>query len=142
MRELQEAIDTGNISELRSFFAYFVNRHQGIKEPLDRSDQITLDLELARLKSENILVLRYGEIEDYLPPTCSGVRGVVELTTNRNWVNDVPEETRRVELGRLISHILSASPEQAEQLEAELRNKTLKFPQPISDPLAVATSNA
>lgn len=80
-----------------------------------------------------MLVLRHGEIEDYLPPGVSGVRGIVDLTTDRNWINAIPDESRRVELGQTICQILEISAEQSKQLEEELRHQSVAFPQPVSD---------
>jgi predicted ATPase len=130
---LKQAIDKTNTSELRKFWAYFVTRHQRLKEPLRRAEQKTVELELKRLRAEDVLVLRHGEIEDYLPPGVSSVRSVVDLTTDRNWINKIPDESRRIELGRLICHILDVSDEERKRLEEELRQKKAAFPQPVSE---------
>jgi hypothetical protein len=92
-----------------------------------------IDLELLRLRSKNVFVLRHGEIEAYLPPCVSGVKGVVALTTDRNWINGIADESRRVELGHLICQILDASVEERELLEQELRQRKVAFPLPVSE---------
>ena len=130
---LKQAIDKTDTIELQRFWAYFVSRHQRLREPLSEVEQKTVDLELEHLRSKNVLVLRHGEIEDYLPPGVSGVKGIVDLTTDRNWINRVPDESRRVELGHLICKILDVSAEQSKQLEEELRQQSVAFPQPVSE---------
>jgi putative ATP-dependent endonuclease of OLD family len=135
MAALKQAIDKTNTAELQNFWAYFVSRHPRLKEQLSGSEQRTLDLELARLRLQNVLVLRHGEIEDYLPPGVSGVKGIVDLTTDRNWINRIPDESRRVELGQSICQILDVSKEQSKKLEEELRHQSVAFPQPVSERL-------
>lgn len=129
---LKQAIEETAISELRKFYAYFVSRHRRLKERLSKAEQESLEVELKRLRSENVLVLRHGEIEDYLPAGVSGVKSIVELTTDRSWINGIAEESRRVELGQLICDILDASAEERKKLEEELRQKSVAFPEPVS----------
>jgi predicted ATPase len=133
MAALKEAIAKTDTSELERFLEYFVKRHWRLKTPLNASEDATIERELARLRTENVIVLRHGEIEGYLPPGASGVRGIVELTTDRNWINRIADESRRVELGELICQVLDLSTEQRKQLEGELRQQRVVFPQPISE---------
>jgi putative ATP-dependent endonuclease of OLD family len=135
MAALKQAIDKTDTAELQNFWAYFDGRHQRLKESLSNSEQRNVDLELARLRLHNVLVLRHGEIEDYLPPGVSGVKGIVDLTTDRNWINSIPDESRRVELGHSICQILDVSAEQSKKLEEELRHQCVVFPQPGSERL-------
>ena len=97
---LKQAIDKTDTSELHKFWAYFDSRHQRLKKPLSEDEQKTVKVELERLRSEDVLVLKHGEMEDYLPPGVSGVKGIVGLTTDRNWINGIPDESRRGLLGQ------------------------------------------
>lgn len=133
MAALKQAIDKTDIAELKDFWAYFISRHQRLREPLNASEQEALDLELARLRSDKVFILRHGEIENYLPSGFSGVKGIVKLTTDRNWINGIEEESRRVELGDLICQILDVSAVERKKLEQELRKRSVAFPQPVSE---------
>jgi len=132
---LKQAIDKTDTSELHKFWAYFDSRHQRLKKPLSEDEQKTVKVELERLRSEDVLVLKHGEMEDYLPPGVSGVKGIVGLTTDRNWINGIPDESRRVELGQVICQILDVSAAENKQLEEELRHQSVAFPQPVSERL-------
>jgi len=131
--ELKRAIDTSDVLQLEQFWRYLVGRHQRLRDPLTEQERQALVAELERLRSENVLVLRHGEIENYLPSGISSVKEIVELTTDRNWINRIPDETRRLELGQLVCHILDVPKEQRDQLEEELRQQRVAFPQPVSE---------
>ncbi len=62
-----------------------------------------------------------------------GVKGIVKLTTDRNWINGIEEESRRVELGDLICQILDVSAVERKKLEQELRESSVASPQPVSE---------
>lgn len=130
---LRRAIDRTDTNELQKFWDYFVNRHQRLKEPLSEESQSLLELELKHLGSRNMFILRHGEIEDYLPLGVSSIKEIVEMTTDRNWVNRVPDESRRAELGLIVCRILELSEDQIENIEQELRDGKVMFPQPISE---------
>jgi hypothetical protein len=55
--------------------------------------------------------------------------------TDRNWINRVTDNERRVELGRIVCSILGSTTEEAASLEADLRAGLVKFPLPISERL-------
>ncbi len=130
--ELKHAIDVGNTNDLKRFWEYLAGRRQRLKEPLSEEEQKIIATEIAQFKSKNILILRHGEIEDYLPPGVSSVKAIVELTTDRNWINRIPNESHRVELGQLISSILEISTLEWKKLEQEIRQASVEFPKPLS----------
>jgi hypothetical protein len=130
---LKEAIDKTDVTEPNKFLAYLMSRHQRLKDSLSEGEQAIVRLELERLRSQDVLILKGGEIEDYLPPGVSGVKEIVDLTTDRDWMNGIPDESRRVELGRLICQILDISAKESTQLEEELRQQRVVFPRALSD---------
>ncbi|NOT94821.1 MAG: AAA family ATPase [Nitrospira sp.] len=130
---LGQAIDNKDVGQLRSFWDYFRSRHQRMREDLNKTETEVLAKELAKWNDENILIFRFGEIEDYLPVGVSDVSAIIELISDRNWINKIEDESRRLELGRLICHILDVSEETALKFYSELFTRALKFPKPISD---------
>jgi hypothetical protein len=130
---IDEAISTGDVSQLRAIREYIGTRHRTLKQPLDSAEQATIEADIARLACQRTFVLTAGEIEAYLPPGVADVRAVVEMTTNRNWINLVQDDLLRVELGQIACSILGATTEQSEMLLAALRTANVEFPLPVSE---------
>jgi putative ATP-dependent endonuclease of the OLD family len=130
---LKEAIDKTDVIKLNNFLVYLMSRHRRLKDSLSEHEQATVRTELERLWSQDVLILKGGEIEDYLPPGVSGVKEIVDLTTDRNWINGIPNESHRVELGKLICQILDISAKESTQLQEELRQQRVVFPRALSD---------
>jgi hypothetical protein len=129
---LNTSIASGNLTELRRFWDYFVNRLKRLRDSLTDAEITLLDAELTRLKRDNIFVLRVGEIEDYLPPGGRDIRGIVELVSDRHWINKVSNEKARVELGEIICTIIGVAGLERERFLAELRTASVTFPTPIA----------
>ncbi len=130
---LRHAIETGDVKDLSAFWAYFAARQQRLKVSLSKAEERALEADLDRLWLDDNLILRNGEIEDYLPPGVTDVKGIVTMLTDRNWINDVPDESRRLELGRLICTIVDIPAAARDLLESELRQRRVAFPRPVSD---------
>jgi putative ATP-dependent endonuclease of the OLD family len=130
---LNQAIDTADVKDLAAFWAYFTGRQQRLKTSLSEPEQRSLESDLDRLRLDDIHVLRNGEIEDYLPPGVADVKSIVTMITNRNWINDVPDESRRLELGRIACTILDVPAGDWNLFESELRKRRVAFPMPVSD---------
>ena len=130
--QLAQAIDQKDLTQLRAFWNYFSNRHQKLRENLNEHETTVLTSEFATLSSKHIHILRYGEIEDYLPAGVSDVNAIVELINDRNWINKIEDKSRRLELGELLCSILDVPEEMATQFYSELRTRTLRFPNPIA----------
>lgn len=133
---LENAIDTSDTSALSTFWAYFKSRHHRLKTPMSDPEKSAVSRDLTTLWSKGTLILEEGEVEDYLPPGVTDVRSIVEMTTNRNWINDVPDESKRVALGRIACAIMGVSQPDKDTLEKELRQCKVKFPLPLSEQLS------
>ena len=70
---LAQAIDQKDLTQLHAFWNYFGNRHQKLRENLNEHETTVLTSEFATLSSKHIHILRYGEIEDYLPASVSDI---------------------------------------------------------------------
>ena len=134
MAELRSAIESCNCDRLSEFLSYFLARHKKLKEPLTEEELTVINNDLARLEADDIFVLKDGEIEQYLPQGIgiSSVKGIIEMTTDRNWINQVPDESRRLELGKIVSKILDLNDLDRQLLKDEFEKGCVKFPQPVS----------
>jgi hypothetical protein len=115
-----------------AFLDYLEGRRLRLLEPLTTTQLTELDDELARLVGDQILILRHGEIEDHLPPDTRDVKAIVELTTDRNWINRVPGEPERRVLAQILCEILEVKSERRTELLNEAIAATVAFPAPLS----------
>lgn len=129
---LRSAIESGSTSELSAFLEYLSSRRRALRAPLAAAEQALLDAELVRLEEMRIFVLRDGAIEQYVPPEIVDVRGMVELTTDRNWVARVPSANRRAELAGIITAILGVEGPARQEFVESMRQGTTKFPAPLA----------
>lgn len=128
---LRAALDDSDSTTLRSFLTYLEGRHTSLIEPLNEAQKRALEAEIRRLLADNILILRDGEIEDYLPPGVAEVKAIVELTVDRNWINRLPQPERRAMLGQLVCEILSPHEEAKKLFLEEVASGTVMFPEPM-----------
>jgi predicted ATPase len=129
---LRQAVEDQEIEPLKAFLNYLNGRHKRLKPNLGVSEQATVNAEVDRLWAENVLVLRYGEIEDYLPSGMTDIKGIVSMITDRNWINRVQDPLKRSELGRIIARILGLPNDVATDFVAELQDGPVEFPAAIS----------
>jgi putative ATP-dependent endonuclease of the OLD family len=138
MRALEDAVSVGNAATLKQFLEYLRSRHRRLKEPLGDGERTLVATDIQALAGTNVSLLRDGEIEHYLPDGVSDVRKVVEMTTDRDWINLVPDENKRIELGEIACHIVGVQHGSAERerfLE-ELRTRRVRFPSLAPAPAA------
>ena len=131
IEHLGRAISSGDLDGLRNFWNYFSARQKKLKATLDCAEAAQLEADLVRLRTERIFLLRDGEIEDYLPAGGRDVRSIVELVSNRQWVNDLPDAHKRAELGEIVCTVLGIEGERREIFLKELRHGNVTFPIPL-----------
>jgi hypothetical protein len=129
---LRGAIHGDDRAALLVFVDYLEGRHRRLIEPLTEEQSAQLDAEFARLSAEQILILRHGEIENYLPPDTNDVKAVVALTTDRNWINRVPGEPQRRSLAEILCEILKIEGETKAAFLAEASSGAVVFPTPLT----------
>ncbi len=130
IEHLEAAIQTADLDGLRNVWEYFKTRVRKLKEPLTEVENQLLDEEIARLGKQNTFVLRHGEIEDYLPRGIREVKSIVEMIVDRNWVNHVEDEDRRLELGKIVCAVLDVGKAEGDEFLNELRGAAVKFLEP------------
>lgn len=117
---------------MQVFWRYFVGRVQSLKDPITENEAAAIERDLARLPSEGIFVLRHGDIEDYLPPGVPEMKAIVDMVVDRNWINRIAQEDRRVELGEIVCGILGVAERQRIDFVSQLRAAAVDFPVPLS----------
>jgi putative ATP-dependent endonuclease of the OLD family len=129
---LRGAAQDNDGAALLAFLDYLEGRHLRLIDPLTEEQIDLLEVELARLSGEQILILRHGEIEDHLPPDTSDVKAIVALTTDRNWINRVPGESQRKTLAEIVCAILQIEGEARAAFIAEAAGRAVAFPTPLT----------
>jgi putative ATP-dependent endonuclease of OLD family len=132
IRTLRSAIENADTSELSAFLEYLVGRGRALRQPLSLKELALLESELERLEAVGVFILRGGSIEQYVPPEITDVRGMVELTTDRNWVARVPSAERRAELARILAAILGVGEPIRRGFVESMRRGTTEFPAPLA----------
>lgn len=132
IERLDAAVNAGDVDQLRDFWTYFRGRLQKMKDPLTTAESTAIERDLSRLRSDNVYVLRHGEIEDYLPAHARELKSIVETLADRNWINGVAEADRRLELGTIVCEILDVRAEDRLAFYDQLKNATVAFPLPGS----------
>lgn len=128
IERLGNAVNAGELDELRKVWDYFSKRTQRLKDPLTVDDEREIERDLTRLRADHIFVLRHGEIEDYLPQGVGDIKSIVEVLVDRNWINRVNQSDRRVELGSIVCSILDAPSNERENFLAQLATGAVQFP--------------
>jgi putative ATP-dependent endonuclease of the OLD family len=129
---LRQATRDGDTDNLEAFLEYMESRAQRLIHPLTDELRAVFEDELSVLRDDRVFVLSFGEIEDYLPAGVRSVKEVVEFTTDRNWINRVPDASHRIELGSIICEILEIDDPQRTAFLAALEAGTVEFPEPVT----------
>lgn len=129
---LRRAIDENDAECLKDFLAYVQGRSQRLVDPVPDDLDALLATELGVLAAGGCYVLGRGEIEDYLPPGVASVKDIVDMTTNRNWINEVEDPERRLELGRIVCGILEVAEDDQADFERLLVDGGVAFPEPLT----------
>lgn len=122
------AADGGDTVELKKFLAYFASRLRRLKVPLSVAENQLLEDDYARLRKENIFLLRRGEIEDYLPSGSKDLKGIVEFISDPSWINRIEDVSARKELGEIAAAVLGLESNEQTSLIAELTAGLVNFP--------------
>jgi predicted ATP-dependent endonuclease of OLD family len=98
---------------LSQFLEYLDARHRKLKSNLSLEDRQRLERDYARLSSEGVELLRFGngEIEDYMPRRLTDIGAIVDLVSDPAWICKIRDAERRVHLGEIICRVLQVSGE-------------------------------
>ena len=127
---LDTAVREKDIDSLVKFLDYFRSRITKFKKDLTASEAAVFDEEIIKLRKQQTFVLHDGDVEDYLPNGINNVKDIVELLTDRNWINRVTSEQRRMELASIACAILGLASEQCDSFFRDVRAGNVCFPEP------------
>jgi len=93
-------IDQEKIEKLRSLWEHIETRNKKLKENLSEEEQKLLNTFIESKKSEDIYILKYGEIEDYFPKleNSRNLDSVVDFVTTEDfnhWFDNSMDEKRK-----------------------------------------------
>ena len=122
----EEAIERGDLEELRSFVKYLKGRHISIRCDLSNNDSNRLERFISEKKRQGVFILSQGELEDYLPKGCTSTSRLIELTRDtrfKQWLANTTEEPKRKELDSIVFEILGVSEEEKAKVIGMLREE-------------------
>jgi predicted ATPase len=79
VRNLEKAIQTGNLDELRATWKYIKSRRCKLRPNLSTEQQETLNRYIEQQRQEAIFILRQGKLEDYLPEGYKNLDSLIRL---------------------------------------------------------------
>jgi len=99
------------LNKLEKIWESIESRHKKIKDEISKEQETELHKFIESKKSENIYILKYGEIEDYFPELSRNrnIESVIEFIKNKKldvWVKQKEKDDRKEELESIISDIL------------------------------------
>ena len=135
IQQLREHIESGEQDQILSFLDYLDTRHQKLRQDLSSDEQLLLEQEISRLKTEGVELLKHGggEIEDYLPIRSKDIGTVVEMVTDSDWLVKVPNVEARSYLAQIICRLLNVESTRSNEFENMIRQGTDPFARPISE---------
>lgn len=126
LETLEEAIESGDLEELRSFVKYLKGRHISIRCDLSNDDRNRLKRFISEKKRQGVFILSQGELEDYLPKGCTSTSRLIELTRDtrfKQWLANTTEEPKRKELDSIVFEILGVSEKEEAKVIGMLREE-------------------
>lgn len=108
--QLDKAINTQDLGELKSFWSYLKGRHTILRADLNSEERAKLDRVLGEMKKEGVFVLSRGEIEAYLPEGFRRLGDTIELLKPSNmlaWLESQEKSPGLIELESICLQILN-----------------------------------
>lgn len=127
---MRKSIEDNDLGRLSIALNYIESRHRSLKADRTPEEDAALSADVVRLRASNTVILD-GEIEDYLPAGRREISQIVELVSNRNWVVEIPDATKRVHLLEIGSSILGLDEKEKSALLEEAGRGQRPFPSPI-----------
>lgn len=111
------------INELKEIWEYIESRHKTIKAGILKKEREQLNEFIDSKKSEEIYILRYGEIEDYFPELSKNrnIESVIEFIEGKKldgWIKQKEKNEKREELESIILDVLSLKKRKRKKLNS------------------------
>lgn len=110
-------------NELKEIWEYIESRHKKIKARISKKKREQLNEFIDSKKSEEIYILRYGEIEDYFPELSKNrnIESVIEFIEGKKldgWIKQKEKNEKREELESIILDVLSLKKRKRKKLNS------------------------
>lgn len=105
-------LNSKEIEEVNKIWDYIKSRHKKIKDNISADEKTELYEFIEAKKSERIYILKYGEIEDYIPEISKNrnVESTIEFVKNKKleaWINQKEKDEKIKDLESIILDILN-----------------------------------
>jgi predicted ATP-dependent endonuclease of OLD family len=87
MHELKRATSDQSLDRLSCLYQYLESRHKHIKNDLTQEEKLELHNIIERYYSDNIFILKHGDVEDYLPKDSNSLELLIQNTSNGVFYN-------------------------------------------------------
>lgn len=110
--------DTEKFKSLKKLLEHIESRYRKLRSDLSEKDEQILNEFIDSKKSENIFILKFGEIEDYFPKLSKNrsLESIIEFITTETfdkWYKETEKDDKRKDLELIISEILNDTSEKA-----------------------------
>lgn len=109
---LERAIQTGSTSGIEGIWNYIKGRHIALRKDLTREEWAQLERFLESQANDGLFILRYGEIERYLPAQARSLSGTIQLVEQAalvEWLTSTAATETTKELARVCRSIVGIS---------------------------------
>jgi len=105
---LEEAIGTGDLTDLRGLFDYIKSRRRKLRSDLSENEKMIFEEFINQKASEGVFILRRGSLEDYLPSgfKSKDLNKLIEFLDDPECFEKVPTEAKS-ELDEIVSQIFT-----------------------------------
>ena len=124
-QQLEQAINNEDIESLKNLYQYIKSRKRKIKDDLTSEESILIKEFLSQKESQDIFILRNGEIEDYLPDGHKTLEKLISLLKDKDYLNFVVAQNyskQRQELTKIIFSVLKISSKQDQEVILSLKD--------------------
>lgn len=100
VERLGEAIDSGNLEDLRGLWEYIKSRKRRLRSDLSEEESEALDQFISAQREDNIFILSKGNLETYLPLgyRSKDINKLIEFVSDDFWPSLAPEARDEIQL--------------------------------------------
>ncbi len=119
---IEEAANNQNFEKVSDIIEYIKGRCTKLKDEITKEEEIKINNFIAARASEGTYILRWGEIEYYLPKGVNSPGKLIDLLKDQNWTQQHEPEAR-TEILDIVIAILELPDKDKEALHAEFKIK-------------------
>lgn len=117
---IEAATNNTNLKEISDIVSYIKDRRVKLKDEITQEEEVKISDFITTMASEGTYILRWGEIEYYLPEGVNSSGKLIELLEDQNWMQQL-EPNARSEILDIVITILELPEDDRKALHAEFR---------------------